>query len=67
MPLVVLSDGTTPRRTDARWPILVKWLTSIQSNNGLIAIAKNDPRRDDTRRILFEKILCALTGTTYNG
>lgn len=61
------SDGHTPRLTDSRWTILVKWLGSIQTNLGGGAIAANNPKRGDTRRVLLQKIDSALSGVAYPG
>lgn len=66
MPDVILSDGTTPRRDDPRWPILVKTLYAVNGGVGT-GLPENQPRRDDTRRILMQKILCSLDGVAYNG
>ncbi len=66
MYIVELSDGFAPRRTDTRWFILVKTLKAIQDSAGG-GISDNDPGCNDTRRILLQKILCALDGVPYNG
>ena len=60
-----LSEGVTPRLTDTRWAILVKWLGELQNQAGAIVI--NNPKRNDTRRILLGKIESALAGVAFPG
>lgn len=61
------TDHTTPRRTDPRWSVLVKWLQAVQDNLGGAALPANDPRRTDTRRILLQKTDAAKSGVSYTG
>lgn len=60
-----LGDGNTPRRSDAKWVVYAKWLGVLQSQSG--ALAANNPRRSDGRRVLQEKINCSLNGVAYTG
>lgn len=60
-----LGDGTTQRRSDPKWVVYAKWLGVLQNQAG--ALAANNPRRFDGRRVLQEKINCALNGVAYTG
>jgi len=60
-----LGDSTTPRRSDAKWVRWVKILGSYQ--NAPLAIAANNPRRSDGIRVIKQKVLNAVRGTSYTG
>jgi hypothetical protein len=62
-----LGDGTTARRTDALWAVLVKELSRYQNSLGGSALPQNNPRRADTTRILRRKFLAALNGVPFQG
>lgn len=60
-----LSDGSTPRKTDARWFRWAKMLLRYQNVSG--ARAANDLRKTDTIREVKQKLLNAIQGTSYTG
>lgn len=60
-----LGDGTVPRRSDAKWVRWTKMLGTYQ--NSPSAIAANNPKRGDGIRVVKQKLLNALRGTTYTG
>jgi hypothetical protein len=62
---VFLGDGTTERRTDSRWVRWVKILGAYQNSPG--ALAANNPLRGDPIRVIKQKVLNAVNGTSYTG
>jgi hypothetical protein len=60
-----LSDGSTPRRTDAKWVRWTKILGKYQDAVG--ALPANNPARGDGIRVVKQKVLCSLAGVSYTG
>lgn len=60
-----LGDGDTPRQTDTQWLRWVKMLGTYQNQSG--ALPANNPARGDGLRVIKQKLLCAITGTSYTG
>jgi hypothetical protein len=60
-----LGDGVTPVRTDTRWTHWVKMLGDYQNRSG--SLPANNPARSDGLRVIKQKLLCAIAGTSYTG
>lgn len=60
-----LGDGETGSRTDTTWVEWVKILGHYQNQAG--ALPENNPNRHDPLRVIKQKILNAINGTSYTG
>lgn len=60
-----LGDGDTQMRNDTLWLRWVKILGRYQNQPG--SLPANNPRRSDGIRVIKQKVLCALDGTSYTG
>lgn len=58
-------EGATPRRRDTLLRVWTKALGARQNLDG--ALSANNPRRQDTLRVIKQKTLNAINGTEYNG
>lgn len=57
-----IGSGSTPQTGDTKWMLLVKTLAALQKLPG--ALPENNPKREDTKRILRGKIVRSLLGIT---
>lgn len=62
-----LGDGHNQRRTDPKRIVWCKKLGEYQDSLAGIALPANNPRPHDTVRVLMQKWLFALNGTSYTG
>lgn len=62
---VFLGDLDVPRRSDTKWLRWTKMLGQYQNRSG--ALSANNPRRSDGIRVVKQKLLNAINGTSYTG
>lgn len=60
-----LSDAAVPRRSDTKWLRWVKMLGEYQNRTG--SLPANNPNRGDGIRVVKQKLLNAINGTSYTG
>lgn len=60
-----LGDGDEQKRGDTRWLRWVKMLGQYQNRLG--ALSANNPQRGDSLRVVKQKLLNAVNGTSYTG
>jgi len=60
-----LGDGPDQKRNDSSW---IRWVRILgRYQNLAAALPANNPRRSDGIRVIKQKVLCALNGTSYTG
>lgn len=60
-----LGDGDVPARNDTVWMRWCKLLGQYQNRSG--SLPANNPSRTDTVRVLKQKLLNSINGTSYTG